>query len=198
MWVSFSDALGCRNDVSGASGGSFMSSERTVWSSPELCWTRQTLRRRSGSAPEASRGRSGEAWGALGELSGASGDAPGTPRKRFWEARRRPEAKTAECSKMMTLIALSLCFRGPEASEMRPTCSRRRKFRTSEYGRAQKASREASWERLGSSRTAFGTARWPKKSTTVDHRGLVKRMRRGGYCSADDRLLTESDESDRS
>ena len=58
-----------------------MSSERTVWSSPELCWTRRTLQRRSGSTPEASRGRSGEAWGALGELSGASGDAPGTPRE---------------------------------------------------------------------------------------------------------------------
>ena len=135
----------------------------------ELCWTRQTLRRRFRSAPEASRGRSGEAWGALGELSGASGDAPGTPRKRFWEVRRRPEAKTATCLKTMTLTALSLCFRGPEGSEMRPECSRRRYFRTSESGREQKASREASWERLGSSKTAFGTARWQKKSTTVDH-----------------------------
>ena len=68
----------------------------------ELCWTRQTLRGRFRSAPEASRGRSGEAWGALGELSGASGDAPGTPRERCWEARRRPEAKTVECFAIMT------------------------------------------------------------------------------------------------
>ena len=165
------DALGCQNDVSAPPGGSFLSSERTVWSSPELCWTRQTLRRRSGSAPEASQGRSGEAWGALGELSGASGDAPGTPRKRFWEARRRPEAKTATCLKMMTLTALSLCFRRPAGSEMRPKCFQRRTFRTSESGREQKASREASWERLGSSKTAFGTARWQKVEpslTTVD------------------------------
>ena len=170
--------MGCQNDVSGASGGSFLSSERIVWSSPELCWTRQTLRRRSGSAPEASRGRSGEARGALGEFSGASGDAPGTPRKRFWEARRRPEAKTPECSKMMTLIALSLCFRAPAGSEMTPDCSRRRNFRTSEYGREQKASREASWERLGSSRTAFWRAEWQKHGPPL----TGTRERRGGYC----------------
>ena len=106
-----------------ASGGSFLSSQRVVLSSPELCWTRWVLRGRSGGAPEASRGRSGEAWGALGELSGASGDAPGTPRERFWEVRRRPEAKTATCLKTMTLTALSLCFRGPEGSEMRPECT---------------------------------------------------------------------------
>ena len=36
---------------------------------PELCWARWALQGRSGGAPETSRGRSGEAWGALGELS---------------------------------------------------------------------------------------------------------------------------------
>ena len=50
-------------------------------------------------------------------------------------------------------------------------CSRRRNFRTSEYGREQKASREASWERLGSSKTAFGTAGWQKVEPPRVHRG---------------------------
>ena len=54
-------------------------------SSPELCWTRWGLRGRSGGAPETSQGRSGVARGALGELSGPSGDTPGTPESVFFE-----------------------------------------------------------------------------------------------------------------
>ena len=74
-----------QNEVPEASGGSFLSSQRVVWSSPELCWTRWALRGRSGGAPETSRGRSGVARGALGELSGPSGDTPGTPESGFFE-----------------------------------------------------------------------------------------------------------------
>ena len=139
-----------------------MSSEGTVWRSPELCWTCRTLRRRSGSAPEPCRGRSREAWGALGKLSGASGDAPGTPRKRFWEVRRRPEAKTVTCLKMMTLTALWLCFLGPKSPEMRSKCVKngfRISKMTSEVARRRRRaaleSSEATKEALGGSRTAI-------------------------------------------
>ena len=62
-----------------ASGGRVLSSQRVVLSPPELCWTRWALRGRSGGAPEVSQGRSGVAREALGELSGPSGDTPGTP-----------------------------------------------------------------------------------------------------------------------
>ena len=43
------------------------------------CCMRWALRATSGGAPEVSRGRSRGARGALGDLSGASGDGPGTP-----------------------------------------------------------------------------------------------------------------------
>ena len=64
-----------------ASGGSFLSSQRVVLSPPELCWTRW----RSGGSPETSQGRSGVSLGALGELSGPSGDTPVTPESVFFE-----------------------------------------------------------------------------------------------------------------
>ena len=51
------------------------------------CWTRCALRGRSGSAPEASRGRSGGSRGGLGDLSGASGDGPWTPESDLFECR---------------------------------------------------------------------------------------------------------------
>ena len=62
-----------------------MSSQRVVLSPPELCWARWALRGRSGGAPETSQGRSGVSLGALGELSGPSGDTPGTPESVFFE-----------------------------------------------------------------------------------------------------------------
>ena len=74
-----------QKEVPEACGGSFLSSQRVDLSSPELCWTRWALRGRSGGAPETSQGRSGVARGALGELSGPSGDTPGTPESGFVE-----------------------------------------------------------------------------------------------------------------
>ena len=76
-----------QKEVLEASGGSFLSSQRVDLSSPELCWTRWALRGRSGGAPETSQGRSGVARGALGELSGPSGDIPGTPESDLFECR---------------------------------------------------------------------------------------------------------------
>ena len=58
---------------------SFLRSQGDVLRSPVPCCMRWALRATSGGAPEASRGRSRGARGALGDLSGASGDGPGTP-----------------------------------------------------------------------------------------------------------------------
>ncbi len=66
-------------EVPGASGVSFLRSQGDVLRSPVPCCMRWALRATSGGAPEASRGRSRGARGALGDLSGASGDGPGTP-----------------------------------------------------------------------------------------------------------------------
>ena len=68
-----------QNEVPGASGVSFLRSQGDVLRSPVPCCMRWALRATSGGAPEASRGRSRGARGALGDLSGASGDGPGTP-----------------------------------------------------------------------------------------------------------------------
>ena len=72
-------ARGLQNEVPEASGVSFLRSQGGVLRSPVPCCTRWALRASSGGAPEASRGRSRGARGALGDLSGASGDGPGTP-----------------------------------------------------------------------------------------------------------------------
>ena len=58
---------------------SFLRPEGAILRSPVPCCTRWALRASSGGAPEVSRGRSRGARGALGDLSGASGDGPGTP-----------------------------------------------------------------------------------------------------------------------
>ena len=70
---------GLQNELPEASGVSFLRSQGDVLRSPVPCCMRWALRATSGGAPEASRGRSRGAWGALGDLSGASGDGPGTP-----------------------------------------------------------------------------------------------------------------------
>ena len=66
---------------------SFLRSRAGVLRSPVPCWTRWALWGRSGGAPEASRGCSGGPRGGLGDLSGASGDGPGTPESDLFECR---------------------------------------------------------------------------------------------------------------
>ena len=68
-----------QNEVPGPSGVSFLRSQGDVLRSPVPCCMRWALRATSGGAPEASRGRSRGARGALGDHTGASGDGPGTP-----------------------------------------------------------------------------------------------------------------------
>ena len=85
MYEEFDENCIGDNGKTEASGGSFLSSQRVVLSPPELCWTRWALRGRSGGAPETSQGRSGVARGALGDLSGPSGDTPGIPKSVFVE-----------------------------------------------------------------------------------------------------------------
>ena len=89
---------------------SIWSSEWTVLSSPELFWTLWALRGRSRGAPEASRGRSGSARGGLGEPPGRLWESPGPLLAALSTQNIGPEAKTATCLKLMTLIALLLCF----------------------------------------------------------------------------------------
>ena len=71
-----------------ASGGSLLSSRNAVWTPRELFGTRWTLRGHARGAPEASRRRSGSAWGGppLTTYSGpctrreSGGRPPGRPR----------------------------------------------------------------------------------------------------------------------
>ena len=76
-----------KDEVPEASGMSFLRSQGGVLRSPVPCWTRWALWGRSGGAPKASRGRSGGPRRGLGDLSGASGDGPGTPESDLFECR---------------------------------------------------------------------------------------------------------------
>ena len=111
-----------QNEVPEASGVSFLRPEGGVLRSPVPCCTRWALRASSGGAPEASRGRSRGVWGAFGDLSGASGDGPGTPRERHFGVRKRLRRRSGRRHRQWTLfrrcghrvfvvLGLTLCLR---------------------------------------------------------------------------------------
>ena len=92
-----------QNEVPEASGVSFLRSQGDVLRSPVPCCMRWALRATSGSAPEASRGRSRGARGALGSLRGRPGHPPTAT---FWGSEATLETLCENAWKMGALSAV--------------------------------------------------------------------------------------------
>ena len=182
---------------------SYLRPQGVVLRSPVPCCTRWALRASSGGAPEASRGCSRGARGPLGSLRGRPGPPPTAT---FWGAEATSETLWEDAWKidvfsavLASMFSRFLVYLFGGVSSMDGSSVGRRfwhRFRSKIVPESMKMTSEepgdsggrlgsvsgASWERLGSSRTALGTAGWQKVKPPRVQSRLVTRYGRGGSC----------------